>query len=49
MGWAVVKARSIEDAVADANCELEADPAELEAGDVGVLAIAAREEFATKG
>ena len=49
MGWAVVKARSTEDAVAGANCELDADPAELEAGDVGVLAIAAREEFATKG
>ena len=42
MGWAVVKARSTEDAEAGANCELEEDPAELEAGDVGVPAIAAR-------
>ena len=42
MGWAVVKARSTEDAEAGDKCELDEDPAELEAGDVGVLAIAAR-------
>ena len=42
MGCAVVKARSTDDAEAGIICELEEDPAELAAGDVGVCSMDAK-------